>query len=326
MSYVEYKIQQRGNSVPNARPCPLPIVRKLDDSYVMESINDVVDFELPGPESTDPDTQWNQVKGEPTINIIDDGRWGRTSDISHQHYPYNACGRLFSTFNGRNYSCSASLIGKKLLMTAGHCVSPGASTEVHENIRFLPNYPKHTQAIEVDRAFIMDGWIAQGAFQYDVAILRLREELPSTGYFAVAVDVPWGAKPQAPYKHHGWWGLSYPAESPFNGQHQISDGGPADYAPFRWGSGHFWNHTYEAQSRNDLTGGSSGGPMLLNPSGTLPKTVILNGYNPEPNWTRLQILNGINSFKYDRWPKTMMTPYFGSTVRNFVQDVISAII
>lgn len=36
--------------------------------------------------------------------------------------PFNATGKLFMSFDGRNFVCTASVIGKSLLVTAAHCV------------------------------------------------------------------------------------------------------------------------------------------------------------------------------------------------------------
>ncbi|NAS10596.1 trypsin-like serine peptidase [Poritiphilus flavus] len=325
METENFEINHNSDSTIDAIPCPLPILKKNENKNIRESIDDIVDYsweQFPKSSST---RVWEDIEGQPDEILLLDDRWSITSDISHKHYPYNASGRLFSSYQGKNYSCSASLIGEGFVLTAGHCVSPGKSNDVHENIIFSPNFPKHTLNVQAEKAFIMDGWTKLGLFQFDLAILKLKTPISNTGYHGVVVDIPWGAKPRSQYSHYGWWGCSYPAQVPFNGNNQIVDGGPPAYSPFTFhGDGHFWDGTYEAQNKNDLTGGSSGGPMLINPSNNLPKKIILNGFNPNSQFSRIQYINGVNSFKYHRWPKIMMTPYFGDKVRRFIIDVISA--
>lgn len=304
MNYTSHQVEQDGDPTIHAVPLPMPIVRKKSDGFQGESVHDIVGY-------------------EDTTSSSKDGRWGETSSTSHLRYPYMACGRLFTTFEGSNYSCSASLIGKRLVLTAGHCVSPGASSRVHKNIKFFPNYPAERNSYDVETVYVMEGWARQGLLQYDVAILRLKTPITDKGYHGVAVDIPFGARPRSNYQHFGWWSLSYPSQPPFDGSVQISDGGPPSIDPFRLsGNGYFWGKRYEAVSRSDLTKGASGGPMFINPSNKLPKRIILNGHTPTLH-SRIQYVNGVNSFKYDHLPNCMLTPYFGSAVREFIQKVIS---
>ncbi len=54
-------------------------------------------------------------------------------------YPRSPVGKLFYTLNGGNYVCSASLIGYRHVVTAGHCVSDGAGHWA-TNMMFCPSY------------------------------------------------------------------------------------------------------------------------------------------------------------------------------------------
>lgn len=40
-------------------------------------------------------------------------------------YPYKTAGKLFMKINGKPNHCSASSIGNNIVITAGHCISPG---------------------------------------------------------------------------------------------------------------------------------------------------------------------------------------------------------
>ena len=51
-------------------------------------------------------------------------------------------GKLFFTQNGKNYVCSASVINKSTLATAGHCVHAGNNLQTgwSTNVLFCPSY------------------------------------------------------------------------------------------------------------------------------------------------------------------------------------------
>jgi hypothetical protein len=49
-------------------------------------------------------------------------------------YPYNLVGKLVSDGG----SCSGSVIGPHLALTAGHCVHPGKTGQIYRNVRFQP--------------------------------------------------------------------------------------------------------------------------------------------------------------------------------------------
>lgn len=58
-------------------------------------------------------------------------------------FPYSTVGRLFfTTTSGGNGSCSASVIGRRIVLTAGHCVHNhnGSPTGFYTNFRFIPAY------------------------------------------------------------------------------------------------------------------------------------------------------------------------------------------
>ena len=96
-------------------------------------------------------------------------------------YPYRAAGRLLFTFNERDwYACSASLIDKAILVTAGHCVHQGG-TGANGWIRramFFPSYDARRGLdaqlfgrCDVIATFTTNGWFNVGGLGmgYDVA-------------------------------------------------------------------------------------------------------------------------------------------------------------
>jgi V8-like Glu-specific endopeptidase len=57
-----------------------------------------------------------------------------------QSYPYTTVGRLYFTKSGSDYYCSAAVIGKRVLVTAGHCIhnGNGAQSGFFDNWKFVP--------------------------------------------------------------------------------------------------------------------------------------------------------------------------------------------
>lgn len=56
-------------------------------------------------------------------------------------YPWRAVGKLFFTgAQGGNFVCSASVINRRVVATAGHCVYDTAINRFHSNFLFVPGY------------------------------------------------------------------------------------------------------------------------------------------------------------------------------------------
>lgn len=55
-------------------------------------------------------------------------------------FPYRAVGKLFFSINGAPYVCSASVIQRRVVATAGHCVHSGTSAGFHRNFVFVPAF------------------------------------------------------------------------------------------------------------------------------------------------------------------------------------------
>jgi V8-like Glu-specific endopeptidase len=55
-------------------------------------------------------------------------------------YPYITVGRLFFTAGGKPMFCSASVIQRRIVVTAGHCVHSGTSSGFFSNWMFVPAY------------------------------------------------------------------------------------------------------------------------------------------------------------------------------------------
>jgi hypothetical protein len=55
-------------------------------------------------------------------------------------YPYITVGKLFFTAGGRPSFCSASVIQRRIVVTAGHCVHSGTSSGYFSNWMFVPAF------------------------------------------------------------------------------------------------------------------------------------------------------------------------------------------
>lgn len=55
-------------------------------------------------------------------------------------YPYRTIGKLFFSIDGSPYVCSASVIQRRVVATAGHCVHSGNSGGFHDNFVFAPSF------------------------------------------------------------------------------------------------------------------------------------------------------------------------------------------
>ena len=55
-------------------------------------------------------------------------------------YPYRTAGKIFFTDGGLNYSCSGSIVNRRILITAAHCLYNTAVNRWHSNIVFVPSY------------------------------------------------------------------------------------------------------------------------------------------------------------------------------------------
>ena len=55
-------------------------------------------------------------------------------------YPYRTVGKLFFSIDGSPYVCSASVIQRRVVATAGHCVHSGTADGFYNNFVFVPSF------------------------------------------------------------------------------------------------------------------------------------------------------------------------------------------
>jgi V8-like Glu-specific endopeptidase len=166
-------------------------------------------------------------------------------------------GRAFfhNQTDGLDYSCSASALNsgsKELVLTAGHCVHGGAGGTWHSNWVFVPLYNYGSQPYGQWSAkyfTTFNSWISSSDLDRDVGMVTV---YPNGS--GALVNVVGG-------NGLAWnWGfynaitiLGYPAQAPYDGGWQQYCQGTTT----RFGS------EYKVALQCGFTGGSSGGPWLL---------------------------------------------------------------
>jgi V8-like Glu-specific endopeptidase len=208
--------------------------------------------------------------------------------------PATTTGKVFfTTYNGENWQCSGSTVnsnGKDSVITAGHCVYGSLGGEVpgegwHSNWIFVPDYSNGYAPYGV--------WTAKELWAPTNYVNNQDEGddmggavINANAYGQHIVNVVGGQGfawnwPSSEYVYD----FGYPAAAPFNGQTlQYCNG-----SEFNWA---------EVSSTMGLpcnfTGGSSGGPWLMDFNGEF-------GY-----------IDGVNDFVYSSLPGYIFSAYFGN--------------
>lgn len=198
-------------------------------------------------------------------------RW--TMQGRYDIWPRSVHGKLFFSLGGGNYVCSASVIGRNVIATAGHCVSSGSGTWA-TNFLFCPGYSQSGPMPGTGCWGVRDGatstsWFQTADVDYDFACLVTNttggQYNGPIGNRTGSAGVAFNWATSQPIIQFG-----YPQGAPFDGTtiQQV--------ASVEW---------YESDRRaggqkskyigSDLTGGSSGGGWFLSwrhPSTEYPDT------------------------------------------------------
>ena len=192
-------------------------------------------------------------------------------DPTFNDWPFRAAGRLFFNIPGQGtFVCSASLIKPGVVVTAAHCVANFGHQQFYNSWTFIPAYYNGSGAYgawSVATAAVLTSYFngsdpcAQSGVicQDDVALLVLNKQGSNyagnlTGWYGYG----WNG-----YSYFPWFGASQ-AEITQLGYPVALDGGLRmernDSLGYNAGSG-FSNNTVIGSL---MTGGSSGGPWLVN--------------------------------------------------------------
>ncbi|TLP50495.1 peptidase [Microbispora tritici] len=201
-------------------------------------------------------------------------------------------GRVFFTVTtgsdaGRNASCTGTAVtsaNKSVVITAGHCVKLNGA--FHANWVFVPGYDQGDRPDGTWPATTLlttSQWNSGENMNFDIAAAVVapqggRSLTEVVGGQGVAFNQPRGRQTYA---------FGYPAGAPYDGSRLV------------YCSGRTFDDYLSSEDQGlscGMTGGSSGGPWLLN-------------FNQS---TGGGMVNSVNSFKYNFAPSWMFGPYFGA--------------
>jgi|HubBroStandDraft_1064217.scaffolds.fasta_scaffold185750_1 V8-like Glu-specific endopeptidase len=238
--------------------------------------------------------------------VHDFGSTGQPWYGSTTQAPATTTGKVFFTdHTGGNWVCSGSLVnsaGQDLVITAGHCVYGTAGGEIpagetwHSNWVFAPDYSNGYAPYgywSARQLWTLTNYINNDDEPDDLGAALLNTN--SNGVKAVALlggqGFAWNqSSSQFVYD------FGYPAAAPFNGQ-------TLQYCTNDAGFG--WLSDMEFLPCN-FTGGSSGGPWLMD----------FNG-----NWGYVDSVNDATGYFF--YPGQMGGLYFGNNAMNLYQTVAS---
>ncbi|PTQ74160.1 serine protease [Pseudomonas sp. GV071] len=202
------------------------------------------------------------------------------SDAAHR-----SIGKLFYTKNGANMVASAVVVGRSLILTAGHCIYSGKGQA--DNIYFVPAYaadkanPQPFGKWKIKDCFMAEPWVRNYDYPYDLAICVVHPGPIDAKPVARIGDVV-GNKGMAGNQQPAFWAdIGYPGEAnihghPFNGREMWACFGDRTVSP----------EAGTVTMHNVFTAGASGSPWfadgaIANVGGLLSTGTDNVGYSPE---------------------------------------------
>jgi V8-like Glu-specific endopeptidase len=182
-------------------------------------------------------------------------------------YPISTIGKLFFTLGAGDFVCSASVVHRNTIATAGHCVADGNGNGA-SNFLFCPSYFRGTGSGSPHPslgcwggvlAFTSGNWFVNGAVDRDYACIVTSPSNSTTGS-PVGNVTGWTGRAWNFPSRQATFSLGYPAAPPFPGYHIIAVVSTEWYEQDMYAS----DGQVSKYIGNDMTGGSSGGPWWLN--------------------------------------------------------------
>lgn len=216
-----------------------------------------------------------------------------SSNWTAKFYPYRVTGKLYFQIGSDWYVCSASLIKKGLLVTAAHCVSDYGASTFYTNWQFVPALKNSYAPFGTwygATAYVLTSYYngSDGCYQYgvicpnDVAVITITPQsgvYPGTsvgGYGVGTNGAGFNGSNRALITQ-----LGYPASLDSGLQMERTDSEGYKYSTYS-------NNTIIGSA---MTGGSSGGPWLVN-LGLAPTGIVAGSYS-----TR-NVVVGVTSWGY----------------------------
>jgi V8-like Glu-specific endopeptidase len=230
------------------------------------------------------------VEAGPPVKIAGNAKGGGPS-LHQDEDPIDHIGKVFFTLGTFAYVCSGNVVvseNDSTVATAGHCVNEGPGAFVR-NFVFVPAYLNGTAPYGIWPAkalYTTTQWRTAGDIRYDTgfavtATVNGKHLADVVGASGVEFNADHGLSYQA---------FGYPAAPPFDGQSLKSCSGDATKDPI--------NPQFKAQGIPcDMTGGSSGGPWMVD-----------SGQD--------SFQNSITSYGYPGGPALIYGPYWGSVIRD----------
>jgi V8-like Glu-specific endopeptidase len=228
---------------------------------------------------------------------------------SYSEYPYSTVGVLFFKQYDVGYRCSAASIGNNAIWTAGHCVHAGDGSDAgrSHDVWFIPAYEVDKSnnvktPFGVWKAYAVlthEEWETNGDLRYDIGGAILESNVQNEKISDAVGSLGFSANLE---NNRQWFNLGYPAAYPFDGSRQQICVGSFAYNDTNM------NQPYPVGIGCDMTGGSSGGPWIINFSGDVGPANYLNGHN---------------SYRYTESPEEMFSPYFGDAAQSLRDELVS---
>lgn len=213
-------------------------------------------------------------------------------------YPLSTVGKLFFTQRGVNFVCSASVIQRSALATAGHCVHDGTNSSLgfSTNVLFCPSLNPSGSPRGCwpgIRLVTSRQWFASANIDRDYGCIVTRT-FGTTINNRIGNVTGWLGRSWNFPSRQSTFALGYPAGPPFTGNRLVAVVSTEWYQLNR--------NTSEAQLSkymgNDLTGGSSGGPWWLSHTHANVEFADTDGSGiTDPGQGGTPLLNGVNSHK-----------------------------
>lgn len=201
-------------------------------------------------------------------------------DVVYRQYPYRAIGKVFFTIPGEgDFVCSGSVVNspnQSMVWTAGHCVYT-LGVGFHTNFVFAPARRSGVNLLDVWTANTLGTtaeWMSSELLEYDHGAAFMNPGGPG-GTHSVAELGFLGFLANASRRQH-FHATGYPAAAPFTGekQHTCAAAWATDDLP----TGTMGVDPPTIGMGCDMTGGSSGGPWIVDLGGVAgPGTNLLNG-------------------------------------------------